>query len=121
MPRRPSPKRLAQAHAKFRTAVTEYLLSKGAVADGRFHDYYIDTPAGPLGVSVWDTSIMTRFDDVERGRAFTASCGSRCNPYSGKWNFHFSDHPDTLNPATVLAHFGFYFERLLAWTPSLTC
>ena len=119
MSSKPTTKRLALAHARFRTAVTDYLLSKGAVADGRFHDYRIETPAGPLGISVWETSIMTRFDDVERGQAFTASCGFRCNPYSGKWNFHFADHPDALTPAVVLAQFGFYFEQLLAWQPGV--
>jgi hypothetical protein len=121
MPRKPTSKRLARAHAEFRTAITDYLLSNGAVADGRFYDYCIDTPAGPLAISVWDTSIMTRFDDVERGKLFTASCGCSSNPYSGKWNFHFSDHPDSLEPAAVLRHFGFFFDQLLAWKPAVAC
>ena len=118
MARKRSTKRLAAAHAAFRKSVAEYIVSKGAVRVGRFYEYEIDTPAGPLGISFWDNAILTRFEDVVRGTEASASCGILCNRFSGKWNFHFDDDPTSLEPESVLAHFGFYFERLLAWAPA---
>jgi hypothetical protein len=114
--RRPDSKRLAKAKERFNAALTDYIISKGAVP-GRFYDYEIDTPAGLLYISVNDTWIATRFDDVEAGKAFTSTIGSRCNPYSGKWNFHFDASAESLEPKAVIAYFGHFFERLLNWQP----
>ena len=108
-------KRLARAHAAFKQAVTKYIVSKGARRVDQLYDYEIDTPAGLLGISVWDDAIMTRFSDVDRGKSFTSTVGLPCNPFSGKWNFHFANDPTSLEPNAVLAHFGLYLERLLAW------
>jgi hypothetical protein len=105
-------KRLAKAQERFKSAVTEYLMSKGAKPGG-FYDYALDTPAGPLHLSVYENWIATRFDDVAAGRAFSEACGRPCNPFSGKWNFHFAD--ESLDPAGVLAYFGFFLDRLLGW------
>ena len=98
---------------RFKEVVTNYITSRGAVEDD-WYGFKINTPAGRLNLAVYETWIATRFNDVEKGKAFTESIGSRCNPYSGKWNFRFGDN---LNPDFVLQHFGFYFERLLAWEP----
>jgi hypothetical protein len=49
----------------------------------------LDTPAGLLRLSVYDDWVATRFDDVALGKAFTATCGRTCNPFTGKWNFHY--------------------------------
>ena len=62
-------KRLARAHAAFKQAVTAYIVSKGARRVDQFYDFEIDTPAGLLGISVWDDAIMTRFSDVGRGKS----------------------------------------------------
>jgi hypothetical protein len=97
--------------------VTAYIVSKGARRVEQFYDYEIDTPAGLLGITFWDDAIMTRFSDVDRGKSFTSTVGLLCNPFSGKWNYHFANDPASLEPNAVLAHFGFYLERLLAWEP----
>lgn len=115
MPRRPTKKQLARAEERFKTALTEYVIGKGARL-GRFYDYELDTPAGLLHVSIYGNWIATRFDDVEAGKQFTERCGVPCNPYSGKWNFHFSTASVvSLDPATATAEFGYYLNRLLNW------
>ena len=117
MPRRPSAKQLAKAQERFKAALTEYIISKGA-RPSRFYDFGMDTPAGLLYVSVHDDWIATRFDDVGLGRQFTATCGRSYNPYSGKWNFHFfGETVASLDPDSAIAFFGFYLDRLLTWKP----
>ena len=108
-------KRLAKAEERFKAAVTDFILSLGA-RPGRFYDYEMDTPAGLLHISVHETWIATRFDDVARGKAFTASCGCSCNVYSGKWNFHFGDGTaESLRPDRVLPQLRYYFDCLMTW------
>jgi len=108
-------KRQVKAEERFKTAVTEFIVNLGA-RPGSFYDYELDTPAGLLHLSVHDTWLATRFDDVAKGKAFTTTCGLACNPYSGKWNFHLSDGgTEVLHPDRVLPHLRFYFERLMAW------
>jgi hypothetical protein len=114
--RRPTSKRLTKAKERFNAALADYIISKGARA-GRFYEHEIDTPAGLLHISVNDTWIATRFDDVEAGKVFTSSVGPRCNPYTGKWNFHFDASAESLEPKAVIAYFGHFFERLLNWQP----
>ena len=117
MPRRPSAKQLAKAQERFKTALTDYIISKGA-RPGRFYDHELDTPAGLLHVSVYGDWIATRFDDVEAGRRFTKIVVVGCNQYSGKWNFHFStESVASLDPDAAIAHFGYYLDRLLNWQP----
>jgi hypothetical protein len=89
MARGQTTKRLARAHVAFKQAVTAYIVSKGARRVDEFYDYEIDTPAGPLGISVWDDAIMARFADLDRGKSFTSTVGLPCNPFSGKWNFRY--------------------------------
>ncbi len=116
MPRRPTA-RLAKAQQRFKTALTDYIISKGA-QPSQFYQYEIDTPAGKLGISVYDDWIACRFDDVDLGRQFSATCGKSCNPYSGKWNFHFfNGYVASLNPDSVIELVGFYLDRLMAWSP----
>ena len=113
--RRPSEKQLLKARERFQAALTAYIVGKGA-RPGRFYDHEIDTPAGLLHITVYGSWIATRFDDVALGRAFTETCGSSSNPYSGKWNHHFGDGTvASYEPDSALAHFGYYFERLLAF------
>ncbi len=112
---RPKSKRLLNAQEKFKAAVTTYILSVGA-RPGTFYDYVLETPAGLLHVTVYGDWVATRFDDVARGRAFTATCGHSCNPYSGKWNFHYGDGTaGSLDPNRILPHIDYFFDRLLHW------
>ena len=43
----------------------------------------LDTPAGTLTLTPYDTWIAAIFSDPRHARRFVD-----CNPYSGKWNFH---------------------------------
>ena len=90
----------------------------GIAQPGRFYDYELDTPAGLLHLTVYGDWVAARFDDVARGGAFTKTCGCLCNPYSGKWNFHFCDGTiGSLHPDIVLPQLGYYYEWLMAWEP----
>jgi hypothetical protein len=115
MQRRAKSKRLVKAEQRFVTAVTEFILSLGAKS-GSFYDYELDTPAGLLHISVHETWLATRFDDVARGVAFTKTCGYSSNPFSGKWNFHFGDgSAESLHPDRVLLQLRYYLEALMNW------
>jgi hypothetical protein len=114
MIRRRKSERNLKAERRFVEAVTEFVIGLGA-RPASFYDYEMDTPAGLLRVTVYETWVATRFDDVGLGRAFSESCGRSCNPYSGKWNFHYADsHPTEV----VIADLRFWFDRLLSWKPS---
>ena len=117
MPRRSVPKRLAKAQERFKAGLTEFIVSKGT-RPSDFYDHEIDTPAGLLRISIHDNWIATRFDDVAEGRRFSSSIGVGCNPFSGKWNFHYSDDVTSLDPEVVIADFGYFLERLLDWRPN---
>lgn len=115
MPRRPHPKRLEKAREQFKAAVTTYLDSIGA-RPSNFYDLELDTPAGLLQLSVYDNWVAGRFDDIALGKAFSASCGRPCNPFSGKWNFHYYDGTlQSLNPNAVILDLSFYIDWLLNW------
>ncbi len=116
MPRRPSAKQLAKAEEHFKEVVTNYIVSRGA-KPGRFYTHELETPAGLLHISVYGSWIATRFDDVAKGRAITSAIGSGCNPYTGKWNFHYFDGSiESLSPERAISEFGRNLEKLMAWT-----
>lgn len=108
--RRKSKRRL-KTERRFVEAVTQCVLSLGA-RPGSFYDHALDTPAGLLNVSVHDNWVATRFDDVAMGRAFSEAYDRACNPYSGKWNFHF---PDSLHPDAAIADLRYWFGLLMNW------
>ena len=118
MPRRRKSKRLLQAEDKFKAAVTEYLVGLGARPrpPGLCYSYELDTPAGLLLISVYENWVAACFDDVERAKVATKGCGYSCNPYSGKWNFHFGgDNPQSLALETVMPQLDYHFDRLMHW------
>jgi len=69
----------------FKTDTETYLTSIGA-RPSNFYAYVLDTIIGELWITVYDDWIACRWDNVDKARA----AGLGCNPYSGKWNFHFS-------------------------------
>ena len=94
----------------FKQAVTEYLISKGAVA-ADFYEFQIETTLGLLHVTPFDNWIATRFDDVDRAKAVLGSGRDvRLNPCSGKWNFHFADGTPEVD---ALSFFATNLEPLL--------
>ena len=110
-------KALLNAEAKFKAAVTKHFSGLGA-RQGHWYQFELDTPAGLLHVSVYDDWVATRFDNVARGTEFTRTCGHRCNPYSGKWNFHFGDGTaKSLAPQTVLSELDDDVDLLMHWEP----
>jgi hypothetical protein len=118
MPRRPNAKALLKAQERFKAALTEYVISKGA-RPSKSYDYEVATPAGPLLISVYGNWIACRFEDLELGRLASTTTGQTCNPYSGKWNFHFCDGSvASLEPQAAIALFGSYLDDVLTWQPS---
>jgi hypothetical protein len=85
-------KKLLAARSKFRQRVTNFIRALGGVEANGVYGFKLRTPIGELGISVWDAAIMCRFDDVER-----ASKETCCNPFSGKWNWHYADDAATLD------------------------
>jgi len=91
-------KKLLAARAAFRKRVCNFLKAMGASESDRSYEWKLSTPYGELDISLWDNAIMCRFVDVKQGTDFTCGYTSQsCNPYSGKWNWHFDDDADTLN------------------------
>lgn len=107
-------KKLLAARAAFKKRVCDFLKTIGAAPNDVAYDWKLVTPIGDLDISVWDSAIMSRFADVERGTDFTRKFTAQsCNPYSGKWNWHFDDDPDELN-GNCEAQFVRYVTLLLS-------
>jgi hypothetical protein len=113
MSRRQKSKHALKQEARFKAVVTAYLASLGA-RPGRFYDHQLTTPAGLMHVSIYGNWIACRYEDVAQGRAFTKSCGRACNPYSGKWNFHYGP-AESFHPDQALADFCYHLDRLMNW------
>lgn len=107
--RRTPTKRRRQAGERFKQAVADYLASKGATTS-RFYDFEIETKAGTLFVSPHDNWIACRFENVEEAKRLLGN-NPRLNPFSGKWNFHYSD--ETIHTPAPLTDFAMHLERLL--------
>lgn len=119
-PRKPS-KKLLKAQEFFRRSMKEFIESKGAIPtpDG-FYDHALVTPIGCLRITVYENWIACRFDNVTAATVFTTRhCGGiACNPYSGKWNFHYHDDANTLSDLLLTRSFVACLERLLVYNPS---
>jgi hypothetical protein len=123
-------KRLLAARAAFKQRVCGFLRTVGASPSDGAYEWILDTPIGELGVSLWDNAIVCRFAEVEKGTEFTRVLTAQsCNPYSGKWNWHFADDADTLNGnceaqfvryVTLLMSLGALPADLSALTPDQT-
>lgn len=91
-------KKLLAARTAFKQRVCGFLKSVEASSSDGVYEWILDTPIGELGVGLWDNAIVCRFTEVEKGTEFTRKLTAQsCNPYSGKWNWHFEDDADTLN------------------------
>lgn len=91
-------KKLLAARAAFKQRICGFLRSAGASPSDGAYDWKLNTPIGELGVSVWDDAIVCRFTEVGKATEFTRQFTPQsCNPYSGKWNWHFEDDAEVLN------------------------
>jgi hypothetical protein len=110
MPRKSADTMLAKEVRALRKMVEKLMQELGATPGDLGYSYRINTKAGPLdlGVSEMFSAIMTRFEDEKLARVFV----SDSNPYSGKWNFHFS----RVTAAQAFEHFR---SRLAEVVPAL--
>lgn len=107
-------KKLLAARAAFKVRVNDFLKGMGASQNDGTYEWMVATPIGDLSVGVWDSAIMCRFADVEKGKAFTRQFpAQQSNPFSGKWNWHFEDDADTLN-GNCEAQFVRYVKLLMS-------
>jgi len=60
------------------------ILKHGGQPDEGSYEWVLDTKYGPLHLSVDDDTVFTRFDFPK-----VAHPETDCNPFSGKWNFHY--------------------------------
>jgi hypothetical protein len=72
----------------FAKVCTDMLKDLGAVESDCSYGMSIQTIAGRLQLHAYDTWLATRFDD-EKAAVRLIGDGS-LNPYSGKWNWHFT-------------------------------
>lgn len=103
-------KKLLKAREQFRTRVETFLQRIGATKPGEYREWNLDTSCGKLGVSVYDNWIACCFGDVDKASAWFGRKHGRLNGYSGKWNWHFSDDPETLGNDGVQVEIEFEME-----------
>jgi len=113
-------KALKLAQEKFTAALCDYVEREGAVEDDTFlYDYTLNTPLGPLAITVYDTWIATCFVAAKTAHAFTRQFWPNdSNRFSGKWNFHFGHDVTSLDPEHCICHFGFFLGKLICYEPS---
>jgi len=88
---RTSKKPTAKELAVFRADLERVLEQAGAQrTPGKAWEWQLETKAGPLQITVYDSWIATRFDDVAAATKLLGRSGvSPVNGYTGKWNHHF--------------------------------
>lgn len=102
---KPKTKKLQKAEALADKALVALLQEFGAQQNlDAMYDYQIETPVGRLGCTVRNGELFCRFDDPD-----AAALVTDCNPYSGKWNFHYFGK----DPATVVEEVRRKFSKLL--------
>ena len=115
------PRRFTKRHTKARLLFKERIMAElrryGAVSlfpseQGRM---FLLTPLGKLDITVHDSWIHTCFEDNVRGYAFTDRVcpGNVSNQFTGKWNFHYTDEPLTLEDPNAGKRFFSYIKQLM--------
>lgn len=111
--------KLRKAQERFTAALTDYVRREGAEVDDRyFYDYVLETPLGPLQISVHDTWIATCFVASKTARKIVNAWWPDDVGYTGKWNFHFGRDPVSLDPEHCICHFGYHLGKVLFYEPS---
>lgn len=94
----------------FTQACTDLLQSLGAQPTEHSYPWILPTVAGVLRLHPYDNWLAGRFDDVEAAKAQVGH--GQLNPFSGKWNWHFTD--------PTAADVAFLHEQLLRILPQET-
>ncbi len=104
---------------------TELIKSLGAVRDDTHHGggyWRLNSFCGPIWLrvdendarrSVFVGTVYTHFAKPEKAKVIVD-----CNPYSGKWNFHYTAHPhidSSLRVDSALAHLTAQLHRIGCW------
>ena len=103
-------KAMQEAGKRFYTLVTEYLTSLGAKPSD-FYAFTVETKAGLLFVSPYESHVNCRFKDVEAAKALLGT-HDWLNLYTGKWNHHFEVRTD-VEADEAFDHFKRTFARVL--------
>jgi hypothetical protein len=96
---------------RFVKQATALLLSLGAIQDDGSYPFVLQTKAGRLRLHPEQNrtegpgTVFTRFDDPQAARQLVD-----CNPFSGKWNFHYFDK---WTVESALADLSFWLGRVL--------
>jgi hypothetical protein len=106
-------KRLLKAQAFYQRNVSEFLESVGAIKKDA--NYILKTPIGPLHICIFDSWVACRFEDIRAATVFTKGVS---NEFTGKWNWHYSNDPVTLNNGLIIGNFVHAIERLLEYQPT---
>lgn len=107
---RPETKAMQQAGKRFYTLVTEYLTRLGAKPSD-FYAFTIETQAGTLFVSPYESYVHCRFKDIEAAKTLLGP-HDWLNTYTGKWNHHFEVGTDA-DADEAFEHFKRTFARVL--------
>lgn len=102
--------------AKFLADLQAYFVLAGATEPESCGKQVMQTPLGPLDIRVFDDWVHTCFVAVKAAHPWTVRhARMECNPYSGKWNFHFWNNE---TPDVAISHIGHYIGKLLAYQPT---
>lgn len=103
---------VAQQRA-FVKLLSAYLDRVGAPVPGDPYRYRVQTRHGPLGATIdrdgWLlATLFTKFDEPG------AAKGTGCNPFSGKWNFHYNRGTfDRIGAAGIVADIARQIDPIL--------
>ena len=89
----------------FEAACTRMLMMAGAKENGTsFAKLGLETIAGPMDCSPYEDWLACRFVDVEKAKQVIGA--SSLNPFSGKWNWHYTKPTptDLIGLQSVIAH-----------------
>lgn len=93
---------------EFSLLMKHYLKACGAIFDANLMHWNLETLYGPLRISVYDTWVPTRFEDVKKAKVRFSHYDM--NQHSGKWNTHWHT---TENPKARFAEITARIDSVL--------
>ena len=101
---------------RFVRLCNELIARLGGVRSDGIYQWELATRYGRLDLTVRENrfegpgTVFTSFDDPS-----TAGSHLDCNPYSGKWNYHYAESHAI---EVVLLDLGYWFDQLMNWEPT---